>query len=383
MEAILTFTTAAAAAWLGVYGVRRWAARRELLDRPNERSMHAAPVPTGGGLAIAAVCLLGLLVHVVRGRCDLPATVVFVFACGAISIAVVSWIDDLRRLGVGVRFLTQSLAAAAMVWACSGWLLPEWGMMGKMLIVPAAFVWLVGMINAYNFMDGVDGMAAGTGVAAGLGWFALAAICGCETVGMMGLLLAAASGGFLCHNRPPARIFMGDVGSAFLGFSFGSLALMAALTDQRLAIAGAIVVWPFIFDTLTTFMRRLAGGENVLTPHRRHLFQRLCLAGWSHGAVSLFYAALAAAGSFLAAGMLFYPIPGRLAAAVALPLMAAALWTFVQFQTTAWAEEKTYPQEWPKEIEPVPTNTWHVQIRPDGDAIQQYPVHAGEQIKGG
>ena len=345
MEALLTFTIAAAAAWLGVHAIRRWAMRRLLFDVPNHRSLHKAPLPTGGGLAIVGVFAAGLLVSQLFAG-EWPPAIVGTFAGGALLIAVVSWIDDMRPLPIAVRLFVQIVAAASLLCVCSagpgGIALPAVGVVEPgWLGLAVGFFWLLGMTNAYNFMDGVDGMAAGTAVIAGLGWFVLGTFCGVSLVATLGLLLAAASGGFLLHNRPPARIFMGDVGSAFLGFTFASMVLIVAASDggkgigPRLAAAGTLLLWPFVFDTLLTFARRIAAGENVFAAHREHLYQRLCLAGWSHGSVSMLYALMAALGALAATAMVLYPGPGDWAVVFGLPLLVAALWTFGRFQTTA------------------------------------------------
>jgi UDP-N-acetylmuramyl pentapeptide phosphotransferase/UDP-N-acetylglucosamine-1-phosphate transferase len=127
--------------------------------------------------------------------------------------------------------------------------------------IPIALFWIMGLTNAYNFMDGIDGIAAGQAIVAGLGWAVIGWVNGQPLVGVLGVLIAATSLGFLGHNWPPARIFMGDVGSAFLGYTFAILPLMfapgSAGTDSTVALIWAILlVWPFLFDTSYTLMRR-------------------------------------------------------------------------------------------------------------------------------
>jgi UDP-N-acetylmuramyl pentapeptide phosphotransferase/UDP-N-acetylglucosamine-1-phosphate transferase len=154
----------------------------------------------------------------------------------------------------------------------------------------------VGLTNAYNFMDGIDGIAAGQGIVAAIGWGIIGLITGNPFLTALGFLLAASCLGFLCHNWPPARIFMGDVGSAFLGYTFAVLAVIASQSDPRLAFIGILFVWPFVFDAVFTFFRRLRKHENVFEAHRSHLYQRLVIAGYSHGVVSTLYIGLAGAG---------------------------------------------------------------------------------------
>jgi UDP-N-acetylmuramyl pentapeptide phosphotransferase/UDP-N-acetylglucosamine-1-phosphate transferase len=157
----------------------------------------------------------------------------------------------------------------------------------------------------------------------------LGGLAGLPAVSALGLLIAATSLGFLGHNWSPARIFMGDVGSAFLGYSFAVLALLAAQSRPDLALAGALVLWPFLFDTLFTFFRRLAHGENVLAAHRSHLYQRLVIAGASHRFTSTLYIALTLVGVALALAWTAV-LPGSgLAILIGLPLLCLGLWRYV------------------------------------------------------
>ncbi len=274
--------------------LRRWATRRQLLDLPNERSLHSRPMPLGGGLAIVVVAGVGMAVCAAVGVVGVSPELVAV-GSGAVLVAAVSWLDDLRGLPVVVRLVAHAAAAVAFL-AVARWpaACPLAGAaLGTVAGVLLALVWIVGLTNAYNFMDGIDGIAGSQAVVAGLGWVVLTwGSAGVET--WLGLLLAAASLGFLAHNWPPAKIFMGDVGSAFLGFGFATMAVLGARRDPRLALAGVLLVWPFVFDTSFTFLRRLRKGENVFQAHRSHLYQRLVLAGWGHRAVTLLYAGLAA-----------------------------------------------------------------------------------------
>ena len=263
----------------GVVGLRRWAQRR-LLDVPNERSSHSQPTPRGGGLVIVAATLVGLPVCLIVGFGHIPA-VFFAYLLGATLIAAVSWIDDLHSLPNRVRFALHSLGAIIAIWGIGYWLsatLPGLGLIELgWLGLPVTFVWIAGLTNAYNFMDGIDGIAGGQAVVAGFGWVALGWWSQQLPVAALGLLVAASSLGFLGHNWPPARIFMGDVGSAFLGYTFAVLplilsALMGAPDgSERIPLASVLLVWPFVFDTAFTFLRRLRNGEKVFSAHRSHL----------------------------------------------------------------------------------------------------------------
>lgn len=296
------FLLAAVASYALVEAARRWVVRRSVLDIPNDRSSHTNPTPRGGGLAIVAVVLAGVAAAAGGGAVGVFSGLALC-AAGALLVALVSWADDVTRLPIAARLLVHVSAAALALAGAGAWLtlgsaLPRTGA-GSAAGWALALVWVVGLTNAYNFMDGIDGIAGSQAVVAGLGWVALTWGSGrVET--WLGLLLAAASLGFLVHNWPPAKIFMGDVGSAFLGFSFATMAVLGARHDPRLGLAGVLLVWPFVFDTSFTFLRRLRKGENVFRAHRSHLYQRLVLAGYSHRFVTCLYGALAVVGMALA-----------------------------------------------------------------------------------
>ncbi len=320
-----------------VAAVRRAALRRGILDAPNDRSLHSAPTPRGGGVAIVAVTVFGLLLAWALGE-DWAWTSMWALLVAALLVAVVSWKDDVRPLPVGVRFAAHAVAAVLVMSGIGWWGVVELPWVGLIRLgwlgAGMSLLWIVGLTNAYNFMDGIDGIAGSQAVVAGLGWVALAWGSGrIET--WLGLLLAAASLGFLVHNWPPAKIFMGDVGSAFLGFSFAALAIIGARHDPQLALAGALVVWPFVFDASFTLLRRLRRGENVVQAHRSHLYQRLVLAGYSHQFVTCLYGALAVLGVMLA----LVWARGVAGAVWVVPVMLAVamvgLWRFV-----VWAERR-------------------------------------------
>jgi UDP-N-acetylmuramyl pentapeptide phosphotransferase/UDP-N-acetylglucosamine-1-phosphate transferase len=166
----------------------------------------------------------------------------------------------------------------------------------------------------------------------GVGWMILGTMTWQPATGLLGMLVAASSTGFLIHNWQPARIFMGDVGSAFLGFTFAFLTLKAGKEAPRLVLAGALLVWPFVFDTAFTFLRRLLKRESVFSAHRSHLYQRLVLSGLSHATVTLLYTGLELIGLLLAILLVRHPQAASGLIIVAIPLLACGLWTFVIFR---------------------------------------------------
>ena len=231
VTALLVGVLALALSYAGVGRLRRWAGHRQLLDFPNERSSHTHPTPRGGGLVIVILSTAGLILAWLRYPTLSPAALI-AYLVGAWLIAGVSWLDDQRSLPNRVRFAAHSLGAILAILAFGYWRVVSIPLIGSLdlgwLGLLITFVWIAGLTNAYNFMDGIDGIAGGQAVVAGLGWAVLGWSDQQPLVAALGVLLAAASLGFLGHNWPPARIFMGDVGSAFLGYTFAVLPVVAA-----------------------------------------------------------------------------------------------------------------------------------------------------------
>lgn len=318
--------------YLGISVLRRWAERRKILDIPNERSSHTGPVARGGGLAIVVITLAGLIALWLFEQ-DLTWKSLLIYVIGAVLIAAISWLDDLHSLPKSVRFAAHGLAAIIAILGFGYYSSVAFPFLGQLQSSWAGllitFFWVVGLTNAYNFMDGIDGIAGGQAVVAGLGWAVLGWLNDLTLITTLGVLVAASSLGFLGHNWPPARIFMGDVGSAFLGYTFAVLAVIAAQNDPRLALAGVLLVWPFVFDTIFTFFRRMHKGENVFTAHRSHLYQRLVIAGCSHRFVTLLYMGLAAIGAVLALAWSQNTPGNMLPVGISMPMLCLMLWAFV------------------------------------------------------
>lgn len=295
--------------YFGVMEYSKWAIKRKILDIPNERSSHSAPIPRGGGLVIVVLTLGGLLLYQVLGSHS-SWKVVFGFILGAFMISGISWVDDLYSLPVGIRFAVHSLAAVIGIASFGYWHTVSFPLIGQIPLgpvgLPLTFFWIVGLTNAFNFMDGIDGIAAAQAMVAGFWWSVFGWLYLQPLLLVLGLCLACSSAGFLVHNWPPARIFMGDVGSAFLGYTFAMLPIMA---NDSLSpdggwdgsfLAGILITWPFLLDTTFTFFRRLYHGEDVLRSHRTHIYQRLAIAGYSSGCISIMYLGLSIMGGIIA-----------------------------------------------------------------------------------
>jgi Fuc2NAc and GlcNAc transferase len=295
---------AAAVSAAATSAVLQWAGRLGMIDRPNARSSHIQPTPRGGGLGIVAVAVGAIGVLLALGVPP-PAGSGWVLL-GAALVAAVSVGDDVSSISPRLRLGIHLAAAGLAVFGAGPARVVELGSLGTFDFGPAgwalAVLWIVGMTNAFNFMDGIDGIA-GITAAAALGVLAGGfAAAGDSFLGLLAAALAAAAAGFLVWNWHPARIFMGDVGSASLGYAIATLPLLAGPEASRwLLPLTALVMWPFLFDTIYTLVRRLAKRENVFEAHRSHLYQRLVIAGWSHGTVTTLYglASLVAGGAAL------------------------------------------------------------------------------------
>lgn len=251
------------------------------LDHPNERSLHTRPIPRSGGLGVLAGVGLTLLALwlLAETSAQLPW-----LALALLLVAAVSFADDLKPLAPLVRLIGQ--AAAAVLLIAGGFVWDRLELPGLVWTFPFWLAWvlslllIVWMINLYNFMDGMDGLAGGMAVFgfASLAWFGWQG--GETTYTLVCLGTAAAAGGFLLHNLPPARIFLGDVGSSSLGLVAAASALWGAQLGLFPLWVAGLIFSPFILDATWTLLVRLARGERIWQAHRSHHYQRLVLAGW-------------------------------------------------------------------------------------------------------
>jgi UDP-GlcNAc:undecaprenyl-phosphate GlcNAc-1-phosphate transferase len=258
--------------------VTAWVATRVLAsrfgsfgaDEPNARSLHERPVPRTGGLAV----LLGAALSWVLGASQIWLILIMALALGAVSL-----VDDLRGLSTVTRLAFHLVACAAISWH----LLSPMHYVALAVLI-AAGVWIT---NLFNFMDGSDGLAGGMATM-GFGAYALAAYSsGHQPLAASCLALAAASAGFLSYNFPPARIFLGDVGSIPLGFCVFALGILGWRDDIWPLWFPVLVFAPFIGDATVTLVKRLVKGERVWRPHRDHYYQRMVRMGFGHRRTAL------------------------------------------------------------------------------------------------
>lgn len=254
--------------------LRRYALARSIIDIPNARSSHTLPTPRGGGVAIVVSFLLSLPMLAWAGFLDSTAMTAL-FGAGLL-VAVIGFMDDHGHIAARWRLLGHFCAA---IWALA-WLggLPPLQMLGMNLSlgwighVLAAF-YLVWMLNLYNFMDGIDGIASVEAITTCLGACLLYWLADSYSLIWAPLLLAGAVVGFMFWNFPPARIFMGDAGSGFLGIVLGGLSLVAAWHSPALFWGWLILLGVFVVDATFTLVRRLLRGEKVYEAHRSHGYQ--------------------------------------------------------------------------------------------------------------
>jgi UDP-GlcNAc:undecaprenyl-phosphate/decaprenyl-phosphate GlcNAc-1-phosphate transferase len=273
--------------WILITALRRWS----VLDIPNERSTHRRPVPRGGGAALAAAVVVVVAVH--GDVATRPALSLVVAGLGAGTVGLA---DDLRGgLPIQLRLVGTVLVSALSAGLAIGWdprIATWWA-----AVLGASF-WILAFVNIFNFMDGINGIAASQAIIAGiiLGLVAYHEHAMVIEVGSFGL--AAAALGFLPLNFPVARIFLGDVGSYFVG---AWLAALVAIALRR-GIAIEAVISPvalFCADSGVTLARRVAGGEKWYKPHRKHVYQRLVDGGLSQSTTTVIVTCLIAACSAL------------------------------------------------------------------------------------
>ncbi len=281
---------------------------RPILDVPNHRSAHARPTPKGGGVGPVLAFVLGMLLLWQVEALSAAAEQRFLgVVLAAIAIALVALADDIRDFRFPLKLAAQTFAALVAIG--SGLVLQRIALpwVGEVplgtLGVALTLLWIVGCTNAVNFMDGLDGLVGGVVVIAALALAVVAATQGGGFVQAAALFLAAGFAGFLAFNLPPARIFMGDVGSQFAGFVLAVLAVAAGGFDARQVsfLIVPLLLFGLLWDAAFTLVRRALAGARVSQAHRTHLYQMAVRSGMAarhvalaHWGFALFHAALAA-----------------------------------------------------------------------------------------
>lgn len=287
---ILTGTAALVCTYFLTYIIRKYAIKKAMIDIPGDRTSHDTPTPRGGGIAFVATWVLLLLGGYFAGIIDQELMVSILPA--SILIALVGFLDDHYDLSSVLRLVIQIIAAAIFlnsIYNMDG--LPSENVVIdpnyiRVFLELLAIVW---SINLFNFMDGIDALASAEGIYIFFisGIFILLFTGGVE--GLLAILLAFSIFGFLLWNLPPAKIFMGDTGSYFLGFMVPAFALICERKYGLPLVIWVILYGTFWFDALLTLIRRIIRKEKWYLPHKLHAYQRLHQSGMSHGRVTLIY----------------------------------------------------------------------------------------------
>lgn len=291
---------AAAVAAVTSWWLARIATRLGLVDLPNSRSAHSIPTPRSGGVGIAAGVTTGFLILSAIGGTSFSRPLLVALA-GVAAIAVLGMMDDFRSIPARYRLGVQALVAVAVVYELGGIAkLPLPSPLDLPLAwfgFPLAVVWLMTLTNFFNFMDGIDGLGGGQAIASCVGVAVAGWALGAT---QFAIILAGAAFGFLLLNLPPARIFLGDVGSTALGFSIGALPLLAPAAERHRAILAVMIgLTVFLLDPTETLLRRIRGGHRLGVAHRSHSYQRIARAAGRHWPVT---ASLVLCGFVLATG---------------------------------------------------------------------------------
>ena len=285
---LVTVLIGVALSWLFTGLMRRYALSAQLLDKPNDRSMHTVPTPRGGGVAIVASFVA--IVIVLHHFGWLPPKLLSALLGSGGLVALVGFIDDQRPLRASWRFLAHTVAAIWLLWLMRG--IPPVPLFGVSvdlgwLGLALAAVYVVWMINLFNFMDGIDGIASVEAITTTLG----GALCWWLASGTphwtLPVIFAGCVTGFLVWNFPPAKIFMGDAGSGFLGLVLSLFSLWTAQQMPQVFWCWFILFGCFMADATTTLIRRVRRGERFSVAHRSHAFQYASRLLGSHTKITL------------------------------------------------------------------------------------------------
>lgn len=304
----------------GTWMARRYALRRNLLDQPGERRSHAVATPRGGGIAIVASWMVALAIIAARSpelAAPLAAT-----AAGLLLVAAIGWVDDHRPLSPWWRLGVHALAAGLLAWAVLA-------VGGSAVQAAVAFLAALVLVNVWNFMDGIDGLAASQALLAAIGY---AALTGAGVVVWLALALAAGIAGFLPFNLPLARIFLGDVGSGALGYVVAVL-LAATWLQAGHGINPWLLLLPvsvFLVDASLTLAGRMLRRERWWEPHVQHAYQFWARGIGRHGPVTLSYAFVTAGLITAMLALRSFPAPVTIGMIATAWLAGGAIWVWLQ-----------------------------------------------------
>ncbi len=388
LVAILPLGVAFLTTFVLVSPVRRFAVEWRLGDKPNGRKLHARAIPHLGGIAIFGGFFLALLTSLATPFGIEQAGRVLALLPGLLIVFGLGLVDDLRGLGASVKLVYQVLAAACVV--AMGASLQDGGALPFAAVVGLSVLWYAGVCNSVNLIDGLDGLAAGTSACAALGFLFVGAQLGDAAVALVALSLVGALTAFLRFNLHPARIFMGDTGSMFIGFT---LAFLVCLLAPRVGLwnallGGAAVLGVPVLDTATAILRRIVARRHIFKADGEHTHHKLMQLGLSHRSAVWVLYALSAAFAVLGSGALL----GRtqllfwaLGLAVVTAASVSALSRFKSRRTLPVADEEAWEPVWPAQrpvaprpVLPVPSSAAAQTRETEDDVLTPVPPAASQ-----
>lgn len=272
---VLTFLAVLLISFVGTYIIKVFASRLSIVDVPNHRSSHNEITPRGGGLAIVFAWYVGITILYLSGQIESP--LFFAFISGAL-LAIVSLIDDIINLPPIVRLAVQVISSIGALYFLEGMepiSLYFFQLNSPLLLLPVVLIGMLWFINLYNFLDGIDGYASVEAIFLGVAFYIF-------TKDILLVLFISAVLGFLFWNWPKAKIFMGDVGSTQLGFILAVFAIYFHNKGSMNVGLWLILSSPFWFDATYTLLRRWRNKEPLSQAHKKHAYQRIVQAGYSH-----------------------------------------------------------------------------------------------------
>lgn len=279
---------------LTVYLVLRYSRQLGLVDVPNERSSHDKPTPSGGGLGIITGLLLSFTLYLALKQPQIESSSLLCLIGCLVLIGLVGFLDDIHDLSKALRLLSHIIAAIIVIVVIGPLRSIDIPFLGDIkfgfMAVPVTLIWIIGVTNIYNFMDGIDGLAGGEGVLVGAFISCTGFMVGNNLMGALGSFIAASSLGFLVFNIPPAKIFMGDSGSTTLGFVFATIAIIGSQAKGNPVpfLVFVFLLSNFLFDATITLIMRIIRKENWRVAHSKHFYQKAVKSGYTHRQVTLF-----------------------------------------------------------------------------------------------
>lgn len=268
--------------------IRQYSLRYSLIDIPNERSSHRFPTPRGGGISISFSILIsiGLLYYLQL----IPFDISIAFVGGGMIVSMIGWLDDHKDISITFRIIGYTMASIWSLYWIGG---VESITLGEHVIVlnnvgaTLVVLGLVWLTNLYNFMDGTDALAAVQAICTGIMSGILLLCSGQQGLAIFSFVIVTATTGFIFWNWPPAKIFMGDVGSCMIGFSFGLLAMVGENSGSLPMLVWFILLAVFICDATFTLLMRIFKREKWYSAHKSHAYQRYVQMGGSHKRLAL------------------------------------------------------------------------------------------------